>query len=92
MASTSELTYSTSDHADAARFVDDAVPLLEPLYRQALGMTRNHADAEDLLQETMVKAYSGMHAFRGGNLTAWLHGILVDTHYRRQHRHLATPA
>jgi RNA polymerase sigma-70 factor (ECF subfamily) len=43
---TSELT---------AAFVRDVTPLLGPLYRQALSMTRNHADAEDLVQDTMVK-------------------------------------
>jgi RNA polymerase sigma-70 factor (ECF subfamily) len=93
MASTSESAHSTTDRADEARFVDDAIPLLEPLYRQALRMTRNHVDAEDLLQETMVKAYSGFHSFRqGSNFNAWLYRILVNTYinnYRRQQR---TPA
>jgi RNA polymerase sigma-70 factor (ECF subfamily) len=90
MACTSESAPSTNDHADVARFVHDAVPLLEPLYRQALGMTRNHADAEDLLQETMVKAYVGFHSFRpGSNLDAWLYRILINTYinsYRRKQR------
>ena len=42
-----------------ARFERDAIPLLDQLYGGALRMTRNPADAEDLLQETMVKAYAG---------------------------------
>jgi RNA polymerase sigma-70 factor (ECF subfamily) len=90
MASTSESARSTTDRGDEARFVDDAIPLLEPLYRQALRMTRNHVDAEDLLQETMVKAYSGFHSFRqGSNFNAWLYRVLVNTYinnYRRQQR------
>ena len=48
-----------------ARFERDAIPLLDQLYGGALRMTRNPADAEDLLQETMVKAYAGLRSFRG---------------------------
>jgi RNA polymerase sigma-70 factor (ECF subfamily) len=77
-------------HHDATKFVDHAVPLLEPLYRQALKMTRNHADAQDLVQETMVKAYCGFDGFRqGSNFSAWVYRILVNTYincYRRQQR------
>jgi RNA polymerase sigma-70 factor, ECF subfamily len=73
-----------------ARFERDATPLLAPLYRQALRMTHNHADAEDLLQETMVKAYAGFRTFRqGSNFNAWLHRILVNTYitgYRKKQR------
>ncbi|WP_372517033.1 sigma factor, partial [Mycobacterium montefiorense] len=54
-----------------ARFERDAIPLLDQLYGGALRMTRNPADAEDLLQETMVKAYAGFRSFRAGtNLKA----------------------
>ena len=49
-----------------ARFERDAIPLLDQLYGGALRMTRNPADAEDLLQETMVKAYAGFRSFREG--------------------------
>ena len=90
MAKTSESAHNTGEH-DATSFADAAVPLLEPLYRQALRMTRNHADAEDLLQETMVKAYTGFRSFRQGtNFSAWLYRILVNTYintYRRRQRH-----
>ena len=48
-----------SDAELTARFERDAIPLLDQLYGGALRMTRNPADAEDLLQETMVKAYAG---------------------------------
>jgi RNA polymerase sigma-70 factor (ECF subfamily) len=78
-------------HAElTARFERDATPLLSPLYRQAHRMTHNHADAEDLLQETMVKAYGGFRTFRQGtNFSAWLHRILINTYitsYRKKQR------
>ena len=61
-----------------ARFERDAIPLLDQLYGGALRMTRNPADAEDLLQETMVKAYAGFRSFRAGtNLKAWLYLSLI---------------
>ncbi len=75
-----------------ARFERDAIPpLLDQLYGGALRMTRNPADAEDLLQETMVKAYSGFRSFREGgtNLKAWLYRILTNTYinsYRKKQR------
>ncbi|WP_275296892.1 sigma factor, partial [Mycolicibacterium sp. CBMA 361] len=63
-----------SDAELTARFERDAIPLLDQLYGGALRMTRNPADAEDLVQETMVKAYSAFHSFREGtNLKAWLY-------------------
>ena len=53
-------------------------------------MTRNPADAEDLLQETMVKAYAGFRSFKEGtNLKAWLYRILTNTYinsYRKKQR------
>ncbi len=82
-----------SEESDAeltARFERDAIPLLDQLYGGALRMTRNPADAEDLLQETMVKAYAGFRSFREGtNLKAWLYRILTNTYinsYRKKQR------
>ena len=73
-----------------ARFQRDAVPLLEPLHRRAMRMTGNYSDAEDLLQDTLVRAYSGFHTFRQGtNFAAWLHRILTNTYingYRKRQR------
>lgn len=73
-----------------ARFERDAIPLMDQLYGGALRMTRNPADAEDLVQETMVKAYSGFRSFREGtNLKAWLYRILTNTYinsYRKKQR------
>jgi RNA polymerase sigma-70 factor (ECF subfamily) len=71
-------------------FIRDVAPLLGPLYRQALRMTRYHADAEDLLQDTLLKAYANLHTFRQGtNLKAWLYRILTNNYindYRKRQR------
>src|SRR6202045_4308826 len=79
-----------TDEELTARFERDAIPLLDQLYGGALRMTRNPADAEDLLQETMVKAYSGFRSFKEGtNLKAWLYRILTNTYinsYRKRQR------
>src|ERR671917_588151 len=73
-----------------ARFERDALPYLDQLYPAALRMTRNPADAEDLVQETFVKAYSAFHQFaEGTNLKAWLYRILTNTYinsYRKRQR------
>jgi RNA polymerase sigma-70 factor, ECF subfamily len=79
-----------SDVELTARFERDAIPMLDQLYGGALRMTRNPADAEDLLQETMVKAYAGFRSFKEGtNLKAWLYRILTNTYinsYRKKQR------
>src|SRR5689334_24746600 len=78
------------DEALAARFTRDAIPLLDSFYPQAMKMTRNRTEAEDLLQETATKAFAGFHGFRDGtNLGGWLYRILLNTHisgYRKQQR------
>jgi RNA polymerase sigma-70 factor, ECF subfamily len=78
------------DRELTARFERDAIPLLEGFYGQAMKMTRNRTEAEDLLQETAAKAFAGFHGFREGtNLGGWLYRILLNTHisgYRKQQR------
>lgn len=73
-----------------ARFERDALPLLDQLYGSALRMTRNPADAEDLVQETYVKAYQAFNSFsEGTNLKAWLYRIMTNTYinsYRKKKR------
>ncbi|WP_231968685.1 sigma-70 family RNA polymerase sigma factor [Mycobacterium sp. E735] len=73
-----------------AEFESAVIPLLERLHRQALRMTSNRVDAEDLVQETMLNAYAGFRAFqRGTNVEAWLRRIMTNTNinsYRRQKR------
>jgi RNA polymerase sigma-70 factor (ECF subfamily) len=71
-------------------FEDQALVYLDQLYGAALRMTRNPADAEDLVQETMMKAFSAFHQFaQGTNLKAWLYRILTNTYintYRKKQR------
>jgi RNA polymerase sigma-70 factor, ECF subfamily len=76
--------------ADQATFADQAMEFMGPLYTAALRMTRNPADAEDLVQETYLKAYRGFGGFEEGtNLKAWLYRILTNTYinsYRSKKR------
>ena len=66
------------------------MPFVDQLYAAALRMTRNPADAEDLVQETFLKAFAAFHQFREGtNLKAWLYRILTNTYinsYRKRQR------
>ena len=72
------------------RFADEAMPLLDQLYAAAMRMTRNPADAEDLVQETYLKAFAAFGRFEPGtNLRAWLYRILTNTYingYRKRQR------
>ncbi len=84
-------TRSDQDQAElTARFERDALPYLDQLYAAAMRMTRNPADAEDLVQETFAKAYAAFHQFKEGtNLKAWLYRILTNTFintYRKKQR------
>ena len=76
--------------ADQATFADQAMPLMSALYSGALRMTRNPADADDLVQETYLKAYRGFGGFQEGtNLKAWMYRILTNTYinsYRAKQR------
>jgi RNA polymerase sigma-70 factor, ECF subfamily len=63
---TSECAYATNDLATAAMFERDLIALLEPLQRQALRMTSQPADAEDLVQQTVLNAYAGARSFEPG--------------------------
>jgi RNA polymerase sigma-70 factor (ECF subfamily) len=72
------------------RFERDAMQYLDQLYSAAMRMTRNPADAEDLVQETFAKAFASFHQFKPGtNLKAWLYRILTNTFintYRKKQR------
>jgi RNA polymerase sigma-70 factor (ECF subfamily) len=79
---------STAERTE--RFERDALGFLDQMYSAALRMTRNPADAEDLVQETYAKAYASFHQFREGtNLKAWLYRILTNSFinsYRKKQR------
>lgn len=67
---------------ERARFEEEAIPYMGRLYPAAFRLTRNHCDAEDLLQETFAKAYLAYGQYsQGTNLKAWLYRILVTTFY-----------
>src|ERR1700712_1018202 len=76
--------------ADQAQLADLAMPYMSALYSAALRMTRNPTDAEDLVQETYLRAYRGFPGFQEGtNLKAWLYRILTNTYinaYRAKKR------
>ena len=66
--------------ADQARFAEEAMEYMPSLYSAALRMTRNPSDAEDLVQETYLKAYRAYAGFQEGTyLKAWLYKILTNT-------------
>ncbi|WP_344792955.1 sigma-70 family RNA polymerase sigma factor [Gryllotalpicola daejeonensis] len=71
-------------------FEEQALPFMDQLYAAALRMTRNPADAQDLVQETFVKAFAAWAQFhQGTNLKAWLYRILTNTfinNYRKKQR------
>jgi len=61
-------------------FVTDAMQFAPQLFSTALRMTRNKSDAEDLVQETFIKAWRSFHTFQTGtNLRAWLYRIMTNT-------------
>ncbi|MGV9195146.1 sigma-70 family RNA polymerase sigma factor [Microbacterium sp. MC2] len=72
------------------QFEEQALPFMDPLYAAAMRMTRNPADAADLVQETFVKAFAAWDSFtQGTNLKAWLYRILTNTYintYRKKQR------
>ncbi len=87
---TSRAPEQESTDERSARFERDALQYLDQLYSAALRMTRNPADAEDLVQETFAKAFAAFHQYRPGtNLKAWLYRILTNTYintYRKKQR------
>lgn len=90
MSMTGETATPTEDPALRERFERDVMPLMSGLYGAALRMTRNPADAEDLVQDTYLRAYRGFAGFQDGtNPKAWLYRILTNNFisaYRKKQR------
>ena len=88
--STTRAPAGEDDAARSDRFEAEALVYLDQLYGAALRMTRNPADAEDLVQEAFTKAFAAFHQYRPGtNLKAWLYRILTNTYintYRKKQR------
>jgi RNA polymerase sigma-70 factor, ECF subfamily len=82
-----------SDAERTARFEGQVIPLRNRLYSRAFRLTRNQQDAEDLVQDTILRAYAGFRTFRDGTqLMAWLYRIMHNTwinHWRKQQRSAA---
>ncbi len=87
---TGETARPIDDAALSERFERDVLPLLPSLYGAALRMTRNPTDAEDLVQDTYLRAFRGFGGFQEGtNLKAWLYRILTNSFintYRKKQR------
>jgi RNA polymerase sigma-70 factor (ECF subfamily) len=74
---------------DPRHFEEQTQPLLDVLYRVALRFTRNREDAEDLVQETMLKAFRAYERFEEGtSLRAWMLRILTNSYYNKYRRRL----
>ncbi len=79
--------------ADQATFVEDTEPFMSQLYSTALRLTGQKADAEDLLQETYLRAYRSYGSFKAGtNLRAWLFRIMTNAHINRYRAKSRRPA
>jgi RNA polymerase sigma-70 factor, ECF subfamily len=93
MSSSNEVAYVTIEQAPpdgAARYAQEAVGYRPLLFSTAYQMTRNSADAEDLVQETYLKAHQNCASFQGAHLRGWLSRILTNTfinayHSRKRH-------
>lgn len=88
---TTSATATAEDQREQQRlFEEQALPLLDQLYGGAMRLTRNPQDAEDLIQETYLKAYKNFSSFKQGtNLKAWLYRIMTNTYinsYRKAQR------
>jgi RNA polymerase sigma-70 factor (ECF subfamily) len=87
----SEDQWFESEADRTARFTRNAIPTLNRLFGNALRMTNNYNDAQDLVQETALKAYTAFWSYRPGtNLAAWLRQIMtnamIDSHRRSLRR------
>lgn len=79
--------------ADQSAFADDTMGLMDSLYAAALRMTRNPADAEDLVQETYLKAFRAYDRFEAGsNLKAWMYRILTNNYINAYRKKQSRPA
>ena len=71
---------------DDQAFETFVLPEIEVLLRVANSLTRNYAEAEDLVQDTLIRAYRGINRFDGRHPRAWLLTILRNTHINRNRR------
>jgi RNA polymerase sigma-70 factor, ECF subfamily len=87
------MTLASTVTPEQLNFEQDVVPYMRKLYPAALRMTRNPSDAEDLIQETLARAYVAFHQFQPGtNLSAWLYRILANTFINTRRKARREPA
>src|SRR5689334_17904092 len=83
-----EIRVNSTESERTTWFEQDVVALRPKLYQHALRITHNHNDAEDLVQETLTKAYGALDRFRSGtNFAGWLHRIMINSYingYRKR--------
>lgn len=77
---------STPTREPEDRFATYVLPEIEIMLRVARTLTRDHADAEDLVQDTLVRAFRAIDRFDGAHPRAWLLTILRNTHINRNRR------
>jgi len=83
----------TTDAEPTVGFERQVAPVISDLYRQARRLTAQHADAEDLVQDTLAKAFTSFASFRAEtDIHAWLHRILVNTHIGNHRKTRRRPA
>lgn len=74
---------SSTNTTQGDRFTEFVVPHVETMYRTAWSLTRNKADADDLVQETMLRAYRAIERFDGRYPKAWLTTIMRNANINR---------
>lgn len=80
------------DASKKRQFEEEALPLFDGMFGGAISLTRNREEAEDLLQETFLKAYRAFARFQPGtNLKAWLYRIMVNTYISRYRHNRRSP-
>jgi RNA polymerase sigma-70 factor (ECF subfamily) len=79
-------TRGSTRSATESRFAEYVLPEVDVMYRVALSLTHNHADAEDLVQDTMIRAYRAIDRFDGRHPRAWLLTILRNAQINRVRR------
>ena len=78
--------------ADPATFEDDVRPLMEKFRIHAMSLTKNHVDADDLMQDTLLRAYERYHLYRPGtNLRAWIMRIMTNLYINWYHKKRREP-
>lgn len=85
-------TRSGSNDELKRRFNEEALQYLDQLYGAAMKMTRNPQDAQDLVQETFLKAFAAFESFeQGTNLKAWLYRIMTNTYINTYRKRVQQP-